>query len=100
MATIHALQRATDRVSIVLDPDTTDLLVGTADAFASKCGPFESVALRLRALTMVGQAWSDTSNGDTLVAIIRGRQVQTFMFRRRTQPFRPDALNVDRCVIL
>jgi hypothetical protein len=100
MATIHALHRATGRVGAVLDAESIDLIVNTADAFAAKCGPFESVALRLRTLTMVGQAWSDTSNGDTLVAIIRGREVQTFMFRRRTQPFRPDALNVDRVVIL
>lgn len=100
MATVHALERASYRVGLALDAESVNDIVRTADASASKCGPFESVALRLRTLGMVGQAWSDQSNGDTLVAIIRGRQVQTFMFRRRTQPFRPDALNVDRVVIL
>lgn len=100
MATIHALTRASERVGAVLDPETVDSIVGTADALAAKCGPFESVAVRMRTLTMVGVAWSAESNGDTLVAIIRARQVQTFMFRRRTQPFRPENLNVDRCIIL
>ena len=100
MTTYHALQRATERVGSILDTATVDDIIATADDFASKCKPFESVALRMRTVRMVGQAWSDTSNGDTLVCIIRGRQVQTFMFRRRTQPFRADALNVDRVVIL
>lgn len=97
----HARGRVTDRlIANGIDPTDADIIAGQADAFAAKCGPFESVALRLRVVGMVGQAWSAESNGDTIVAIIRGRVVQTFMFRRRTQPFTRDALNVDRTVTL
>lgn len=100
--TQHAVNRVSDRlVANGIDRATAEDIVRTADAFASKCGPFEGVALRLRSLsTFIGQAWTDTSNGDTIVAIIRGRQVQTLMFRRRTQPFDRLALNVDRVVTL
>lgn len=96
----HAIGRAYGRLLETVDVETADLLVGTAEAFAQKCGKNESVALRLRSIGMVGQAWSDQSNGDTVVAIIRYRTVQTFMFRRRSQPFDRMALNVDRVVTL
>lgn len=97
----HATDRVSNRLlASGIDPDAVQDIIRTADAFASKCGPFESVALRLRTVGMVGQAWSDASNGDTIVAIIRGRMVQTFMFRRRSQPFTHDALNVERTVTL
>jgi len=96
----HAQDRVYTRLLQVMDMESADLIVGTAEAFASKCGPFESVALRLKSISMVGQAWSDQSNGDTVVAVIRGRMVQTFMFRRRSQPFDRNALSVDRVVTL
>ena len=73
-------------------------IIGLADELSATFKPFESVAVRVKFGRMVGQAWSDTSNGDTIVFIVRNRIVQTFMFRRRTQPFTKDALNVDRCI--
>lgn len=101
MLTSHATSRVYDRLSVSLDVDTVELIRNTAESFASKCSPFESVALRLKSLSFfVGQAWSDNSNGDTIVAIIRGRQVTTLMFRRRTQPFDKASLSVDRVVTL
>lgn len=98
----HAMQRVTDRlVAYGIDRTDADMIAQTADIFASKCSRNESVALRLRSLSFfVGQAWNDTSNGDTIVAIIRFGQVQTFMFRRRTQPFDRASLSVDRVVTL
>jgi hypothetical protein len=107
VATIHALQRATNRLGVVLDSETINDIVNTADAFAAKCSDNDSVALRLRTFNfMVGEAWSNYSNGDTLIAIIRGRSVVTFMFRRSTQPFAPQYFSTDtqpavrRCVTL
>lgn len=98
----HAAQRAAERfIEAGLDPTEIDRIIGTAAAFALKCSGGESVALRLAVLHgMVGQAWSDRSNGDCIVAIIRNRCVTTFMFRRSTQPYNPAAFNVDRAVIL
>lgn len=101
-ATNHANVRAATRlIDAGLDNETIETLTSTAEAFASKCAPFESVALRLKSLSyFVGTAWSDVSNGDTVVAIIRGRMVQTYMLRRRSQPFDKYALNVERVVSL
>lgn len=55
-----------------------------------------SLAVRLGRVTFQGEPWSDISNGDDVVAIIRDRQVQTYMFRRATQPFTPEALRVQK----
>jgi len=98
----HASDRINNRLVLngIAPSDALDI-ARALDAFASKCGPWESVAVRVRSLAaFVGHAWSDDSNGDTIVAIVRGRQVQTVMFRRRSQPFTRDALNVERTVIL
>ena len=101
MGTMHADFRMTNRlIASGIDRDTVLDIVGIADAFAGKCAPFESVALKLRSIPMVGNAWSDVSNGDCIVAIIRGRIVQTYMFRRNRQPFTAAALNVERTVTL
>lgn len=97
MMTSHAIARLSERMPL---EDAQDI-IGTLEAFAAKCGPWESVAVRVRTLAaFVGHAWSDTSNGDTIVAIIRGRDIQTIMYRRRSQPFTRDALNVERTVTL
>ena len=101
-ATSHANDRASSRLyDAGLDTETIEMLTSTAEAFASKCGPFESVALRLKTLSyFVGNAWSDASNGDTVIAIVRGRMVQTYMLRRRSQPFDKNSLSVERVVTL
>lgn len=101
-ATAHSVHRVNDRlIAAGIDPTTAEDIRRTAEAFASKCAPFESVALRMKTLTsFIGQAWSDTSNGDTIVAIVRYRSVQTYMFRRSSQPFTREALSVERTVTL
>lgn len=101
-ATSHSVNRVNDRlIAAGIDPTTAEDIRRTAEAFASKCNRFESVALRMKSLSyFVGRAWSDTSNGDTIIAIIRFGQVQTYMFRRRTQPFDKQSLSVERVVTL
>jgi hypothetical protein len=97
----HAVQRIADRLIVNGIPlETVHRLASEADDFASTHDPFGSYALRWSIPNMVGQAWSDLSNGDTIVAVVRGGIVGTFMFRRRTQPFTRDALNVDKVVNL
>lgn len=93
MATIHALERASERLGIVLDADTVQGIVAKTDRIAAECSV--DTAIRVwRMRHMVGQAWSDQSNGDDIIAIVRQGIVQTFMFRRSTQPHTPEAYNV------
>lgn len=101
-ATSHATARAYERfIAAGIGSSDAEDIIATAESFAAKCSPFEDVALRLRSLSaFIGHAWGDASNGDTIVAIIRGRMVQTYMLRRRSQPFTREALNVNRCVNL
>ena len=96
MATRHALTRATDRLGIALDPDTIESIIQTADGFARTCK--RDTAVRIMRVSMVGQAWSNQSNGNTIIAIIRGGSVVTFMFRRDTQPFTPEHLSVQEVI--
>lgn len=96
MATIHALQRASERLGVELDAETVQGIVRNADRIASEVGNVDTAARVWRMTRMVGQAWSDRSNGDCVVAIIRQGSVQTFMFRRSTQPHTPEAYNVRR----
>lgn len=96
MATIHALERATGRLGIVLDPATIESIITRADAYARTCK--RDTAVRLMRTGMVGHAWSEHSNGDTIIAIIRGGTVVTFMFRRATQPFTPANLQVQEVI--
>ena len=55
----------------------------------------ESEALQLLTLpAQVGRAWGDRSNGNTVVAIVRGAKLVTVMLRRDNQPFTTAALKV------
>ena len=95
----HAIDRMAERMAEARIDRAGQVRILTAAArVAAQCEPGESVAVRVASLTsIVGRAWSDRSNGDTIVAIIRDRRVRTVMLRRSTQPFTPDALNVERC---
>lgn len=99
MNTRHALDRATNRLGIALDPETIESIITRAETLARTCKT--DTAVRLARTDMVGQAWSEHSNGNTIVAIIRGGTVVTFMFRRESQPFTPETLSVreviDQC---
>lgn len=63
--------------------------------------PKGSYAVRcMRLAARRGQAWSDTSNGDSIVAIIRNGILETVMLRRDSQPWTRAALRVDSLDIL
>jgi len=96
MHTRHALDRATSRLGIILDPETIESIITRADGYARTCK--RDTAVRIMRTGMVGHAWSEHSNGDTIVAIIRGGTVVTFMFRRATQPFTPANLQVQEVI--
>lgn len=97
MATLHALERAAERIGAVLDPNEVEAIVSKADAMAREY-PKRTCAYRVFRLgRIVGELWGTESNGDTVVAIIRYGQVHTFMFRRSNQPHDKWAYNTD-CV--
>ena len=89
--TYHALGRIAER-----------LTAEERSAVAAKLAelnvkPTGSVAVRIHRLAaMRGYAWSDTSNGSDVWAIVRDGTVMTVMLRRSTQPTNPNAFNVDR----
>lgn len=92
----HALERATRRIKEHVDPVWVNKVCNYAESMAKTCVG-SSLALNLGACQFVGKAWANESNGDTVVAIIRDKKVITYMFRRSTQPFTPEALRVDLC---
>lgn len=94
--TRHALERASERLGVVLSHEIIEDIVTRADTYAraATC----DTAVRLARTGMVGQAWSEHSNGDTIIAIIRARTVVTFMFRRSSQPFTPTNLQVSEVI--
>jgi hypothetical protein len=65
-----------------------------ARAAATAVGP-GSFALDLGLVEFQGEPWSDESNGQRVVAIVRDGKLITMMFRRLTQPWTPEALRVD-----
>jgi hypothetical protein len=96
--TAHALARAAERHGVHLDPADQRRILDAAVALANDAD--DDVAAVLHRLPQqVGVPWSDRSNGDLVVAIIRGGQVRTLMFRRGTQPLTPEALRVDRVLV-
>lgn len=98
-ATLHAVLRTFERIGVELGQTRARELAELAERCAAETPTDLSVAVRLSAHPFIGTAWSDTSNGDTLVAIIRGGAVVTLMFRRSTQPFTAAALRVDACAV-
>jgi hypothetical protein len=89
----HAHARALERASKAgLSPSK---VLAAATWAAGRCD--RDTAVRLAEVAaMVGQPWSDESNGDHLYAIIRGGRVVTILWRRSTQPASPEAFRVQR----
>lgn len=100
--TTHSMERVRNRlVASGVDAALVASFIGAMVDYAATCAPGESVAVRLAVLPRpIGEPWTDDSNGDTIVAIVRDRRVATYMFRRRTQPWSTLALRVDRLVTL
>lgn len=98
-STLHAVRRTFERVGVAIGMTRAERLATLADRCAAETPAGLSVAVRLSVTPFIGTPWADTSNGDTLVAIIRDGVVVTLMFRRSTQPFTAAALRVDRCAV-
>lgn len=94
----HALERCFNRIGVALGKRYSEMLLVVAETAARQCK--HDTALMLKAPVFVGQAWTNQSNGDTVIAIVRDKRVITYMFRRSTQPFTPEALHVIRCIDL
>lgn len=92
----HALDRCLNRIGLALGKRYSDMVLTIAEVAARQCK--HDTALMLKAPVFVGQAWTNQSNGDTVIAIVRDKRVITYMFRRSTQPFTPEALHVVRCI--
>lgn len=68
-----------------------------SEIFAAQ-NPQGSHAILIATMNKIrGQIWSDESNGNTIVAVIRDGVVKTIMLRRKSQPFTREALRVDKC---
>jgi len=92
MLTNHALSRMVDRFTEQELTEAVELL----DRFTRE-HPEGSHAVKVTTLTGIrGKAWSDTSNGEVLWAIVRGGAVVTTFLRRSTQPATPQNLQVQR----
>lgn len=94
----HALDRCFNRIGLALGKRYSDMVLTVAEVAARQCK--YDTALMFKAPVFVGKAWTNDSNGDTIIAIVRDRRVITYMFRRSTQPFTPEALHVIRCIDL
>jgi hypothetical protein len=94
--TLHANARVAERL---LDAGYDEDMITKIGLALDYVAPRFNVDTALRVLDlgqMVGNAWTDRSNGDQVWAIIRNRQVVTVMLRRRTQPATATALKVDQ----
>lgn len=91
----HAVERAYNRVGREM-PEDIENIISKAERYAQNTKMNESVAVCIARTRMVGAAWSNSSNGDMLIAIIRQRTIVTLMFRRRSQPFDALCLSVHR----
>ena len=91
----HAFERVNERLTEAgFDQATRDKFFKVADLLA-RASKVESEALQLLTLpAQVGAAWGDRSNGNTVVAIVRGARLATVMLRRDSQPFTTAALDV------
>ncbi|MBT6045384.1 MAG: hypothetical protein HOG49_01065 [Candidatus Scalindua sp.] len=65
-------------------------LSGIARATDCDCGVF------CGEIDFQGQAWTNSSNGEQIWAIIRNNRIITIMFRRKSQPQDAVSMRVDR----
>lgn len=100
MNTLHALARTSERlIAAGLDPVK---VAAKCDALARATAPhWNSVAVLI---TTLGNQYGDTeadimsreSNGEEVWCVIREGRVVTVMFRRSSQPKRPDCFGVEK----
>ncbi len=93
--TLHANNRVTQRLE---DAGYSDAMIGKIGSALDYVAPRFNRDTALKVLdldAMVGRAFTNSSNGDQVWAIIRNRRVVTVMLRRATQPATTKALKVD-----
>jgi hypothetical protein len=96
LLTGHAWARVAER----LEPWERGRVVLMVSAYL-KAHPRGSHAIRLLVLdAQRNEAWSNTSNGDEVWAIIRDGRVVTTMLRRSTQPKSCASLRVEQVAVL
>lgn len=89
----HAVERVAER----LGPKAVPVLMAKLAVAAGSLPAGSSAALVMAKLPeMKGVAWSDVSNGDLVVAVVRNRVVKSVFLRRSSQSLGPDAFGVDR----
>lgn len=97
----HAYERVEDRMAEAGFNAETRAKVFAAAAMLASQSANRSEAIRLVTLpAMVGEAWSDRSNGNEVWAIVRGRRLVTVMLRRSTQPKTPEAFDVEAVTLI
>lgn len=100
MVSQHAYRRVFERLAVPEQQALFDRLQVLDRLKSNYCGHDWAI----RVLKLGGQrndAWSDESNGDEVWAILRRGELKTVMLRRRSsQPPTPQALRVDRVVLL
>lgn len=90
--TRHAMDRINDDQRFTRE--MRNAIAHNADIFSIK-HPTSTWAVRIARLDVQrNPAWGDVSNGDTVVAIVREGWVTTVFLRRSTQPWRPEAMDV------
>lgn len=92
--TIHGNDRATERIVGTYGIERARAIIDAAETYATTAPAGCDIGLRV--YRDLRSAWSGESNGDTVVAIIRRRRVVTYMLRRSSQAFTPEALAVNR----
>lgn len=91
--TAHAAQRAAERLA-TLPNDVATQCIALATEYADTHTDGDHAVRVAKLARAVGEAWGAASNGDTVWAIVRQGAVQTYMFRRSTQPLDRAAFNV------
>lgn len=91
-------QHAMDRLALRFGPVERATIAARADREAARY-PEGRTAIKLARVETRGTAWSDDSNGDTVVAIVLDGRVLTIEYRRSSQPFNRGALRCDRLAI-
>ena len=91
----HIEQRISERIT---DENVAAHIYRTCVDKASRLPKTGSYAVLIGRVSFVGTPWSDASNGNLAVLIVREGRMVTFMYRRDTQPWEPAALSVDAVV--
>lgn len=92
---VHALERIRERLTWAERQLCKRLLEEVVERF-----PKGSAAVVLMQVDPRGKPWSDESNGDLVVGILRDGRVVTVFMRRSTQPLEPEKFDTDQVLLM